>query len=533
MKRYRHGQDSRESLVDRILMTIMLVFLSVYPTVFAIRHIVEEVGAFSYAEGRWFILLLTGLVYVVIIGMFSTFPQHIERKKRLGVLGVLYAAAMLPRMFVSFTMQSTPGSDFADSVNYAMMLSGVDLEFLATVPYHGAYAIVLKVFMRLLNSYSLVTGQLMNCLITSAIPLVIFQCVDRLTGNARASIGAALFYTFCPSMITYTTIMSPEHISQFLIVLMFLVYIDYSREPFGSIRRYAYAAAFTVLFGCMCLFKELYVLFAPVVAMSAICFELIPAVRDRTRSGRRKWLRIGEILLVNLMILIFAFAIYQGLVYATQVILLGDALALETPMSVPFMHNVYRGLSIIARGSWSAEVNEIANGTYEEYAGTSQLSGAYLKRLCEEYNGSVSELWATIDEKIYVDWCKEGTIYWWASRGDRAIYAGTEAGNVMFRYGPMVYLLFFYILLIPMLLSMLWKIWKCNCGTQSMFYLIGVFFLFVLMLTLMECQSRYKSNIMPLLSCIFGIGIMDVTGIIKTGTEKILATVRKRSAPEK
>lgn len=507
----------KRNIFGKILISLMLAVLSIYPTMFAIRLIVEEVWAFSNPEARRFILCLIALVFIIIIGVMILMPPKINKKQMAVGLVLLFIGSMIPRLFVSFTMQSTPGSDFVDSVKYAMGSGEWDMEFLTTVPYHGAYAIVLKVFMRIVRSYSLVTGQVFNCMITSLIPPIIFFCTKKIAGNAKPAIGAALVYSFSPSMIVYTTMMSPEHVSQFFIALMLLIYIFFAKETEFSAKKVVLGVLFSLTYGIMCIFKELYILFAPVVMMGALCFEIIPAIGCRTMNNMEKAKKAAKILLVYLLILAVAFCVYQGLIYATQVILTGTTSNLATPMNAPIMHNIYRGLSVIARGSWNAEVNEIADGIYAKYKGTPELNGAYLKQLYSEYEGRAGEFWKTIEEKIFVDWCKEGTIFWWSSRGDKAIYAGTEAGNVMFRYGPMVYLLYLYVFSVPMAWHGIGNIWKKNEASQVLFYILGTIFLFVLMLTLMECQSRYKSNMMPLLSCVWGIGLWKLGSCANAG----------------
>ena len=56
---------------------------------------------------------------------------------------------------------------------------------------------------------------------------------------------------------------------------------------------------------------------------------------------------------------------------------------------------------------------------------------------------------------------------------------------------------------------------------QHMFVCIGSVFLFALMLALIETQGRYKSNIMPYVCCMGGIGMWMIVDSLVKGFNKI------------
>lgn len=524
--------DSKGKLnwFTKVIFSIMLIILAFFPFgISAIRMIKGYVGYWDRLTLSVMIVVV-GLLLVFCISIMLSIGKKMNRSQVFGTCIGLFTLSMATRILCSYLLQSQPVSDFNTGYQYALG-DLTEAPALGDYPYLGAYALTLKALFQLCP-HSVLVSQVFNAAVLSLIPVFLFLGVRKIMGNDRPAIAGAILYAMCPSMIVYSSILSCENVSQVFVALFLMIHAYWMSTDLGTKKKYVLSIVLGATMGLINIFKPIMPIFAAAFAMACFCYQLIPAIGAFLHKEVNAGKKVLELVAHLLLVMVVALAFFRVGKYAIQMAILGDTT--KSLFSLGSM--LYFGLNPETNGVWNTDVIATINEVRELYPNGSDATRLLLQKLADLYQGDISLIWTVQMNKLYLDWCQEAVYYYWTSPTS-PIVQGTSVGTFMFEFLPDLFAITLYTFCSIGMVMILIRLFVNKQETpvigQHMFVCIGSVFLFALMLALIETQGRYKSNIMPYVCCMGGIGMWMIVDSLVKGFNQIkdMATSRmlKRS----
>lgn len=521
--------NSKLNLFTKVVFAIMLLVLTFFPFGAAAARIAMGFSGYWDMFTLSIMAIAVGLCLAFCIVAMLSADKRMSKCKAICTCIALYTFSMTVRMLSSYLLQAQPVSDFNTGYQYAIG-NLRDASALGLFPYLGAYALTLRAVFKLFPA-NVLTAQVFNAAMLSFIPVFLFLGIRKILKNDRPAIASAMLYAVYPPIVTYSSILSCENISQVFVALFLLIHAYWMNTDQSIKKKLALSVVMGVCLGFLNLYKPIMPVFIGAIVMACFCYELIPAIKPffhkESNAGKVMAQNIVEIIIV----IVIAYFVYNAMVASIQIKVLGYRIS-DGGHSLGSL--LYTGLNPQTNGVWSAEVIDTISEARKLYPDVSEENRYLLGQLVQLYQGDVSLVWKVQLNKLYADWCQEAVYYYWTSPADPVVQ-GTVVGSFLFENLSGIFAVALYSLctigLIIMLVQLLlnWKQTPVNC--PSMFVCIGVVFLFVLTLMLIETQGRYKSNIMPLVCCISGIGMWLSIEFIVGAFFKFKRMILKKSKP--
>lgn len=495
----RENQDA-ENKIAQASRKVLLLLLAVFPFGLIPFGILPAVTDSVWDTWHIPAFLIAGTVLLGVFGIRAAVCEQMGRGRTVVFCGLLYLTACSLRLFVIGLLQANPISDFYTCYELAATGNG-DVGFLAKFPYLGAYALTLRLLFKI-SGASVWNAQIWNACVTSCIPVILYAAVYRITGKAKAGAAAGFLYAVCFPMIIYTAVPSCEHFSQFFAALAACAYAFYCMHQKDDWKKWVLSMITGMSIGCMCLYKNLFIMIAPSAFIAGFLYEVVPVFLNFAGKGKtEKKHAAGKAAIVimrNIMLVFVVFFILKGGIFAVRWRLTGNTQAKSTGYAA----TIYKGLCMEGNGVWDAQVQAYIEQVLETYDDPKQADRIFYNRLGKEYKENPHALFGILRHKFFVDWCRED-YYNWTFSGEENLIQGSWIGEVLFVFVPRI---FFFFMSLGILIGLLAEILK-NAPLQRMQFVLflgGFVWLFSLALVLIEAQVRYKSTIMPLLCIFFG-----------------------------
>lgn len=183
---------------------------------------------------------------------------------------------------------------------------------------------------------------------------------------------------------------------------------------------------------------------------------------------------------------------------------------------------IYDGLSPEGKGFWNRDAIIYIDDVIARSESRQEADYTFIKKLWDYYSPNPRLLLSVLKNKFLAVWTQESVYYYWAIHGDKVLLK-PDQDESMFLFGSFPTVVFGFMSL-TIAFGMLIELSKRRIE-KSLFIVIGIVFLFVLMLFLIEGQGRYKSTIIPLISILFAMSwanIIDAFGKIKKHSKQKL-----------
>ncbi len=523
-----------ENKTADILTKMLFVFLALFPFGLVVPAALPGVLDQAWKTQRISSFVIAGTLFCCICAAWLAVPEKMTGKKKMLLCMFMFSAAYAVRLFVIGLLQAEPISDFYTCYEYAATGDG-DREYLARYPYLGAYALTLRLILKIFGS-SIWNAQVWNAFVTSLIPIAVYAAVSRMTGSQKTGAAAGFGYALCPSMIIYAAVPSCEHMSQFFLSLLLCAYAYYctaenmSKDMYENInvineenkcenehetgcknkqgnkhknayvKRWGCCVAIGSLLGFACIYKNLLMILAPCLVLTGILYE-----GRLLFSARNKQIKAAVfVLLQYAVMLILAWVIVKGGIAAVRTQLQADTFKGKGSYSA----TIYKGLCKEGNGVWNLDVQQYIDQVFEEHTDQKVIDQIFYGKLMDAYSKEPQALFRLIRHKFFIDWCSED-YYYWTFSGDGNLIQGSWIGEILFVIVPRIFFLIFCAVIACGFLAAVIR--KRPYGQmQMLFYIAGVLCLFALALVLMEAQGRYKSNFMPFMCVVFGVGMSDL-----------------------
>lgn len=516
------------NLFTKLIYTIMSVLLAIFPFGSAAIRMVLEYKDFWDIFTLSVMVMTIGLGVILCAAFMLSFNKRMSKSQTVSICFSLFALSMAIRVLCSYLLQSQPISDFNTVYQYAIgQLSDPEaLLFIGTFPYLGAYALTLRAVFAFFPA-TVLTAQVLNSAALALIPIFLFLAVRKFIGNDRPAIACALLYAFNPSMIIYASILSSENISQVFVALFFMIHAYWLDTDYDSKKKYILAAVMGCAIALLNLFKPIMIVFFATFIMAVFCYEMIPSIHSICHKKEKSGKRAMQIMSSTVIVIIVALIINKACVAAVQVEILGGVVegGYHTLGSL-----LYAGLNPVSKGVYDANVYGTVADINALYANSPDATRTLLQKLVELYHGDFSLFCDLQVFKHFKDWCEEAVYYYWTNASE-AVVQGTLVGAFLFEILPNLYAIALYgFSTIGLCLSAVRSVIVKQTSkkeSQCMFLCVGCVFLYALMLMVIETQGRYKSNIMPAVCVLGGIGMWSMVKIANNGLCHIKRLAKK------
>lgn len=503
------AKGNREVIFAKLVRITMFMIFAIYPFGMVVPEVWNKIDGVLWLDEQLLVVLLCAMPLITLIILWRAIPEKLPAEKTAMVCCIIFCISVTARLFCSALLQTEPISDFKTCYDYAATGVMAKREYLTTYPYLGAYALTLKRFFSITGA-SVFNAQLLNTLVTSAIPGLIFLAVKRVTKRANVAIVAGMAYALFPSMVIYTAIPSCEQFAQFYLSVFVCFVAYYCTEKAESKLRWLYASAAGIAFGGLCVYKDLFIVVAPAFLMVSFCYEVLPVLCDAIQSKQFAYKELLRIAILDLIVIILALGVSRSVINAVQTEIIGYPY--ETQFSLSSI--VYEGLCAEGGGTWNENVKNFVYETQQSCQTSKEVDQILYGALYEDYKDNPRMLLDLIGRKFTTNWCEEGVYYYWTHSGERNILQGTWIGEVLFVIIPSAwFMLVSAVICIGSILSLIQK--ERIVERYFNFFVTGIIFLFALMLILMEAQGRYKSNLSPLVCIVFALCMNRILNVVE------------------
>lgn len=491
----------------KTILAIMLLFLAIFPFGLSVLRISRGYVGYWDMSSLSVMAAIVGLILCVCVACMMMGKKRLKRLQAGGVCIGLFALSMGMRAICAFILRATPVSDFNEGYQYALG-NDASLYCLAKYPYLGAYALTLKALYAVFPP-TVLSGQMFNAAVLGLVPVFLYLAARTYMDDDRPAIAGAVLYALYPSSVVYSGILSCENVAQMLVALFLWVNACWAKAELGTKKKYVLTIVMGLALGLINWYKQIMLLFIGATAMACFCYQIIPVAYATIKKENDAGKKLIELIAHLVISIIIAVLVSEAGRYAVQMTIVGETV--ESPFYIG--STLYFGLNPQSNGVWNQEVVGTINNVIEEYP-DSEVNRVLLQKIAELYNGDASLAWAVQLNKLDINWCQEGVYYYWTNATEPVVQ-GTLVGAFLFEILPNLFAISLYALCsigaILLLINLFANKRSEVRRNQSLFVCIGTIFLFVVMLMLMETQGRYKSNIMPLICCMGGIGLWMLT----------------------
>ena len=180
------ASEGRPNLFTRVLLSIMLIVLAIFPFGMGVIRIAQGyVGKMTMISLSVMALIVGLILSLCAVTMLMAGKKMSKSQVWFVSLG-LFVLSMVIRVLSSYLLQTQPISDFNICYQFALG-NPPEGEALGIFPYLGAYALVLKSLFNILPK-AVLTAQVFNAAVLSLVPVFLFLGIRKCMGNDRPAI---------------------------------------------------------------------------------------------------------------------------------------------------------------------------------------------------------------------------------------------------------------------------------------------------------------------------------------------------------
>lgn len=411
----------------------------------------------------------------------------LEHKKTIWIITI---AAFLIRLIyvIKINNNIVQVSDFGNVFNTAKTLE-YNISYYQYAYHYFLYTFLNGMIYKIFGGYQIVT-LILNTVILSIIPILLFKICQKIFKLNTIGNLAAILYSFWPSLILYTAIMSPDHLALFFLVLsIYLILILLEKLERPNLKKdwiwYILTGISISLIG---FFKN----FSPVILIALlIVLFLICLLKSK---------------LIKISLITF-FGVALSFIMCTSLIFFFEESVLDAKiMKNQFGQYIYVGLGYSNKGVYN-------RGRYMEYQqllkennmDVSKTNEEILEKLLDEIKMNFSDYPELLKYKTTMSFTENsGEIYWIKESlapqsGNKHIINIIE--DVITPINENIYI----IIVLFMVIGSAYNVWYLK---NNRLLLINItIYGCALLLIFAESQNRYKYAFLPLFC------IMAATGI--------------------
>ena len=438
------------------------------------------------------------------------------KAKKINTLDImqLCLVAFIIRLLFAFLLNGKPEGDFLTYFDYA---TKPDEFRQRMVPYFATYSYFVGILMKFFNSESALIGMIFNAFFTSLIPAIIFYATKRFSNEGVAYL-AAVCYSFFPSMILYSVCFSGENISQFFLVLLFLILLClWDAEKEKNIKG---ICAYSVL-SCICaaflnIFKPIFSLIILCFLVEEIIYRIIPSLSRSIKERNIIFILRALAVSVCLFILMTGF---NKLIFNCSALMMEkwyntEHISVSGYGPKKFVEIAYAGLKEEGGGAWNEEVNNQIINIKNQSENYNDASDKMKSIILEQIRSSPSNFFDFLIRKIRISWADEWAFTYYSSapkEGNTSLLSIPSSHFILYVV-PLIYMSIIYI---GCMLEFIYKIISKKDGVSRGEGMLYIFFGgFVMIFLILTAHERYKSTFMPLICIIAALGFYKfATGI--------------------
>ena len=451
-------------LAERMVISLSLVFISLIAIA---NFLFMGKNLISDSISNIFIVLL-----IIIFSIFAIMASlKIKDNRKYGL--VLFAVSIIIRILWIFIIKTEPIQDFKIMYEGGMDISLGNYEkliesyYFSSWVYQLGFTTYLSLFFILFNN-PLVAAKVVNVLIVSGIPVLLYFIIKKLNSEKSARI-CSMFYALYFGSVAYTSVLTNQHIPTLLIYLSIYIVLNKFNNKWGFV-----VAGFLIAIAQIIRPEGNIVLLA---LMLFLIFKNFSADRDYfIRLGKL----IGIVLIFFVIINMFSnFLINQGITkykYENR-----DPL-----------WKVVTGLNYDTVGSYSLEDDELLYGLPLED------KKEIVVKLIKERISNPKELAILIGKKFLIFWGGNDNLL-------EAIYTNADQYESYNNISMSLEKLQYTIITIFMAIGA-YSLYRKKKFSNSYVFLI-IFIGYVLAHFIIEIQARYRYFIIPSMIIISSYGI--------------------------
>lgn len=447
------------------------------------------------------------LGYVGVIGVYCFIIKRVEsvltRRDWMILLCAVVVGGLLLRWGALCFFQTQPVSDFHTPFAfyrhykahgpYTELVSWDQRDhfqlyysrFPAWFPYMRLIMLIYDLF-----GENLLWMHMFNMLLAGASIIAIYFTIPQKTTALLASI----LFAINPSLIAYSCVMAPDHITilLFILALLFWTRLEQNRRDwFHNVKWRIYAAATILCCVLINLFKPLSILFAVVYICYESAVHLYPALRARL-PAKRLWKEILSMEMAFLLILLCGIAACNAVLKHS----VEGMLQTETVDSTGYY--ILVGYSVNENGEYDTNIgNQMLIDTFEKYENDYTKVFPEIERLAkEQLRRNISllpDIWGAKHQRVFGN---EWLYYEFSNTSadkDYQLSVG-KACSIPITTAMLTMMCLLYVL---SAIFALMEITRKRVNKQMLLAAI-IIFGYILVLLLGGVQSRYKSLVVSL-----------------------------------
>ena len=444
--------------------------------------------------------ILISLEILILIYWFS--GKIINLKIRLLIPVIIFAAAAVPRVIIVFIFHSQPFNDFLTYYSAAKMWYSGNMSFLkdftfANFPDSLGFVKYQSLLMSVLSD-NIIAFQLFNCLITSAICIVIYVLLKKV--SHLAAVTAAIIYALFPPNIIYPTILTNQHMSTLLFFIAFyLLTFNGSSRNLKNILIKTGAAGILIGLGNLIRPEALpFVLAITIILLLRLFFSFksLPSISVKLVTAL-----LPAVFLLFYFMTASAFGLYmrQYNVYSIS----GD-----------LRYKIITGLSYDSQGFYRRDISS------KFFSGDDNDKNEMLKDIAYYYKNSPYKIVTLEMTKMSYQYASKDTALLW-SLGDKGQY-GKEAVN--FSYIQKTYeklTVPFYFIIILLAAYGFWKRRRASLFNIETILALATL-VRILVYFIIEVQERYRYLDIPIFFIFGALGMVYFMDNIKPRLKSFL-----------
>lgn len=476
--------SNRNNVIYNVLCFIFLAIFLVFPCMIVMNNT-------SY--------LIFSVVLIFLILFFSNKSKikFLENKKLIFIIvGLTLFIRIIFVMFINSNI--TQISDFSTVYKNASSFS------FEPFYYQKAYHYLLYTYINGLALKLFGTSQivilLINAFVVSIVPIFLYLICNKLFNNRSIGNIASLIYCVWPSMIIYTSIMSPDHFAMlFLTISVYLLLLVLNDINKGKTTQNWHLLILAgVCISLIGFFKN----FAPILLVATFIILFLKCLLDK------KLIKLSVIAFLSISLM---YLVTNACIFNIEENIIGN----NKIMKNQFWQYAYVGLGLENDGLYSQK----RYGEFHQYLKDNNMdikaaNKYFSKKLFSEIKGNFSLYPSLLYRKTTYSFAKDDAQLWWVFTSVNETYRGNHIRNILANIIVHINECFYILLILFTITSSIYNVVvKKNEGLLLINIIIfGCCF----MLLFVESQGRYKYSFEPLLCIMAACSMLSGGALIKS-----------------